>query len=311
MTLRIALLGRGAWGRTLMGLWQAQGHLVNSWSRSDGTDPATALQEADLVVSAVAMAGVLPLARQLQERWPQDLALLSCSKGIELQSLATASQLWDQGLGGRARLAVLSGPNLARELDLGLPAASTVASRDASLCSWLQDGLSGETLRLYRHDDPIGCEAAGALKNVIAIAAGICDGLQLGANAKASLLCRGLAEMAQLLQGLGGHSATLYGLAGVGDLLATANSPLSRNYRFGLLLAEGRDAGAALAEIAATVEGQATAAAALALARRHGWHLPICEQVHAVIAGQILPQQAVRALMGRELKAEGKPGTPP
>ncbi|MBM5803606.1 MAG: NAD(P)H-dependent glycerol-3-phosphate dehydrogenase [Cyanobacteria bacterium K_DeepCast_35m_m2_155] len=304
MTLRIAVLGRGAWGRTLIGLWQAQGHSLISWSRSEGPLPVDQLLNSDLVVSAVAMAGVATLAAELAPQWRAELPLLSCSKGIDPGSLATASQLWRQGLGPQSRLAVLSGPNLATELQQGLPAASTLASTDQELCQWLQHHLSGDTLRFYRHDDPWGCEAAGALKNVIAIAAGVCDGLELGANAKASLLCRGLAEMAQVIEGLGGQSSTLYGLAGVGDLLATANSRLSRNYRFGLLLATGLSASEAQHSIAATVEGEATARAALQLAQRHGWHLPICEQVDALIQGTIKPSQAVKALMGRELKAE-------
>jgi glycerol-3-phosphate dehydrogenase (NAD(P)+) len=142
---------------------------------------------------------------------------------------------------------------------------------------------------------------------VIAIAAGICDGLELGANAKASLLCRGLVEIGQVVSGLGGQSSTLYGLAGLGDLLATASSPLSRNYRMGLLLAQGCTAAEALARIGATVEGVRTADAALALASQRQWHLPICEQVAAVISAAVTPAQAVQSLMGRELKAELRP----
>lgn len=307
MTLRITVLGRGAWGATLMDLWQSQGHQVSSWSRADGPDGPGALHESDLVVSAIAMAGILDLATRLAPRWPMGLPLLSCSKGIDLQRLETASQLWCRGLGQRPRLAVLSGPNLARELQQGLPAASTLASDDQELSTWLQHHLSGDTLRLYRHHDPVGTEAAGALKNVIAIAAGICDGLELGANAKASLLCRGLVEIGQVVSGLGGQSSTLYGLAGLGDLLATASSPLSRNYRMGLLLAQGSTAGEALARIGATVEGVHTADATLALARQRGWHLPICEQVAAVINAVVRPVEAVQALMGRELKAEVHP----
>ena len=304
MALQISVLGRGAWGATLSGLWQRQGHQVRSWSRRDGHQPSADLLNADLVVSAVAMSGVRQLAATLAPIWPAELPLLSCSKGIDLEQLATASQLWSRALPSTARIAVLSGPNLATELDQGLPAASTIASDDAALSQWLQHHLSGGSLRLYRHDDPVGTEAAGALKNVIAIAAGICDGLQLGANAKASLLCRGLLEIGQVVQGLGGSSSTLYGLAGLGDLLATANSPLSRNYRFGRLLAEGQSVEEALDQIGATVEGRSTVAASLRLARERGWHLPICDQVQAVIAGEISPAATVRALMGRELKPE-------
>ena len=133
-------------------------------------------------------------------------------------------------------------------------------------------------MRLYASADPLGVELAGALKNVMAIAGGICDGLQLGANAKASLLCRGMAEMALVLERLGGDPSSLYGLAGLGDLLATANSPLSRNYRFGLALAEGKGRDEALLQVGATVEGQKTAEAVVAVGERYGLDLPICQQ---------------------------------
>jgi glycerol-3-phosphate dehydrogenase (NAD(P)+) len=185
-----------------------------------------------------------------------------------------------------------------------LPAASVLACLDSALASRLQAELSGQSLRLYTNQDPIGTEIAGALKNVMAVAAGIADGLQLGANAKASLLCRGLAEIGVVLRGFGGHPETLYGLAGLGDLLATSYSPLSRNYRCGLLLAEGRSEAEAKAVLAATVEGPQTARAALLLAKEQSWHLPICEQVVSVLDGFTHPAQAVRVLMERDLKPE-------
>jgi glycerol-3-phosphate dehydrogenase (NAD(P)+) len=252
------------------------------------------------------MAGVEPLAALLAPQWPDGLPLLSCSKGLDLVGLCTASQLWSQHLGPQP-LAVLSGPNLADELDRGLPAASVIASEDGALRQRLQAALGTPNLRLYTNADPIGTEASGALKNVMAVAAGISDGLGLGANAKASLLCRGLAEIGTVLRALGGQPATLYGLAGLGDLLATANSPLSRNYRFGLLLAEGCDESVALARIGATVEGPRTARASLALAQREGWRLPICEQIVGLLPGGIDARQAVRALMDRDPRAEAEP----
>lgn len=303
MALRIAVLGQGAWGRTLASVLRQQGHELAVWSRSHGGDPAAVLQQQDLVLSAVAMAGVPALAQQLSACWPGAVPLVSCSKGIDLQQHCTASQLWQQAIPSLACL-VLSGPNLAAELDQGLPAASVLASTHTALASELQRQLSSQRLRLYTNADPIGTELAGALKNVMAVAAGICDGLGLGANAKASLLTRGLAEMGRLSQLLGGDPATLYGLAGLGDLLATANSPLSRNYRFGLHLAEGDSAAAAFARIGATVEGPATAEAALELARRHALHLPICEQVVGLLQQRVAPQEAVRALMERNLRQE-------
>ncbi len=303
MGLRISVLGRGAWGSTLARLWQEDGHAVRSWSRRDGGDAVPLLQGSDLVVSAVSMAAVTGLARTLAADWPAGLPLLSCSKGLDLDGLCSASQLWGQQLAA-APLAVLSGPNLADELDRGLPAASVIAASDAALALRLQISLRVPHLRLYTNADPIGTEAAGALKNVMAVAAGISDGLGLGANAKASLLTRGLAEIGAVLVALGGQSSTLYGLAGLGDLLATANSPLSRNYRFGLAMAEGLSESEALAAIGATVEGPRTARAALLLAGRRGWNLPICEQVVRLLDGLIDAPKAVQSLMQRDLKAE-------
>ncbi|MCT0231816.1 NAD(P)H-dependent glycerol-3-phosphate dehydrogenase [Synechococcus sp. CS-1324] len=303
MAVRIGVLGQGAWGRTLAALLQRQGHRVEVWSRRLQTDPLSLLQQQDLIISAVAMAGVPSLARQLAPAWPSGLPLLSGSKGIDIDQLCTASQLWERSI-PELDCVVLSGPNLADELDRGLPAASVLASRHQALASRLQQELSSDSFRLYTNADPIGTELAAALKNVMAVAAGICDGLSLGANAKASLLTRGLAEMGRLTAAMGGDPTTLFGLAGLGDLLATANSSLSRNYRFGLLMAEGMPAEQALRRIGATVEGTMTAEAALALAQRGGWSLPICEQVVALIQGRSGPQAVVRALMERDLRQE-------
>ena len=210
---------------------------------------------------------------------------------------------WERA-GSGIELLVLSGPNLATELAAGLPAASVLAARNGTLARRLQHALSSERLRLYTNNDPVGTEVAGALKNVMAIAAGVCDGLALGANAKASLLCRGLVEMGLVIQEMGGQPSSLYGLAGLGDLLATANSSLSRNYRFGLALAEGCSRSEALVRVGATVEGASTADAALALARQRGWHLPICQHVAELMQGHLEPHQVVRRLMERDLKQE-------
>jgi len=302
--LRITLLGRGAWGGTLARLWRDAGHGLAIWSRRDGGSAAPLLAGSDLVVAAVSMAAISPLARELSSHWPQGLPLLSCSKGIDPERLGTATQLWGHWLGERP-LAVLSGPNLAAELDRGLPAASVIACTDQTLASQLQVALRCPNLRLYTNDDPIGTEAAGALKNVMAVAAGISDGLGLGANAKASLLTRGLAEIALVLAALGGRPGTLYGLAGLGDLLATANSALSRNYRFGGLLAEGLDEAEALTAIGATVEGPRTARATLQLGRSRGLSLPICEQVVQLLEGHCDAPTAVRRLMERDPRPEG------
>jgi len=293
----------GAWGSTLAELWQAKGHQLTTWSRRLGGDPEGVLPGAELVVSAVAMAAIPGLAARLAPHWPAGVPLLSCSKGLDPQGLCGASGLWS-GLLPTVPMATLSGPNLATELARGLPAASVIAAHDQALAQRLQHELRSAHLRLYTNQDPEGTEIAAALKNVMAIAAGVSDGLGLGANAKASLLCRGLAETGLVLKALGGQPSTLYGLAGLGDLLATANSPLSRNYRFGLLLAEGVGAAEAQQRIQATVEGPATARAALRLADREGWSLPICRQVVELLEGHLTAPEAVQALMEREPRPE-------
>ena len=297
------MLGLGAWGSTLAELWRGQGHQLTTWSRRSGGDPADKLVGAELVVSAIAMEGVANLAAQLAPRWPEGVPLLSCSKGIDPEGLCSATQLWSLQLPSTS-MAALSGPNLATELARGLPAASVIASLDKELAQRLQTALRTPHLRLYTNQDPLGTEVAGALKNVMAIAAGISDGLGLGSNAKASLLCRGLAETGLVLKALGGQPSTLYGLAGLGDLLATANSPLSRNYRFGLLLAEGASEEDARHQIKATVEGPRTARATLRLADREGWSLPICRQVVELLEGELTAPRAVQALMEREPRPE-------
>ena len=304
--LRIGILGLGAWGGTLAALWRDRGHRVEGWGRRDGGDPAALLSGQDLIVAAVSMAGVTQLASQLASQWPAGLPLVSCSKGIDLQQGCTASGLW-QRANPAIPLLVLSGPNLASELAQGLPAASVLAASDGALARELQPNLSSERLRLYTSSDPIGTEVAGALKNVMAVAAGVSDGLGLGANAKASLLCRGLVEMGLVLAELGGHPSSLYGLAGLGDLLATATSPLSRNYRFGLLLAGGLSSAAAIERIGATVEGVPTARAVMQLAEQRGWNLPISAQVLDLVDGHTSPDAAVRHLMERQLREERLP----
>ena len=304
MSLSIAVLGLGAWGTTLAGLLQQQGHRIQGWSRRQGGDPLRTLEGVDLALVTTSMAGVEQLAPELGPQWPQAVPLLSCTKGINLLQQCTPGQLW-QRHSPDLSLMVLSGPNLASELAAGLPAASVLASGSEALARQWQHRLSSDRLRLYTNSDPIGTEVAGALKNVMAIAAGVCDGLQLGANAKASLLCRGLVEMGVVIDGLGGSPTSLYGLAGLGDLLATANSALSRNYRFGLALAEGLPREQALVQVGATVEGVSTAEAVHALGLQHGWHLPICREVVGLLEGKVTAAAAVRRLMERDLRQEG------
>ena len=277
------------------------GHQVHIWRRQHGPEALQALERVDLLVGATALVGVSGLGQQIKA-WSAR-PLLSCSKGLDPTSGKTASGLWTEACPSWP-VAVLSGPNLATELQQGLPAASVLAGHDDNLISDLQQQLSTEQFRLYRNNDPLGTEVAGGLKNVMAVAAGICDGLQLGANARASLLTRALAEMATVLHGLGGRQETLYGLAGIGDLLATATSPLSRNYRFGVCLAEGLGRQQALAKVGATVEGVPTCEAIAAMGQQQQWSLPITESVAAVLRSDLSPSQALSQLMRRELRCE-------
>ena len=301
MGLNIAVLGGGAWGSTLAELLLNSGHQVRLWRRSHGEDALQALQSCELVVAAMALAGVTSVGQRIAHWTPRPL--VSCSKGLDPSSGDTASGLWNRVCPSWPVL-VLSGPNLATELQHGQPAASVLAGHDQDLLATLQRQLSTDQLRLYRNNDPRGTEVAAGLKNVMAIAAGVCDGLGLGANARASLLTRALAEMALVIQALGGRSETLYGLAGIGDLMATATSPLSRNYRFGLALADGLSQSEALERIGATVEGIPTCEALCSLAQRHGWQLPIASTVLALVRAELEPATALKQLMRRELRSE-------
>lgn len=301
MGLNIAVLGGGAWGSTLAELLLNSGHQVRLWRRSHGEDALQALQSCELVVAAMALAGVKPVGQRIAQWTPRPL--VSCSKGLDPSSGDTASGLWNRVCPSWPVL-VLSGPNLATELQHGQPAASVLAGHDQDLLATLQRQLSTDQLRLYRNNDPRGTEVAAGLKNVMAIAAGVCDGLGLGANARASLLTRALAEMALVIQELGGRSETLYGLAGIGDLMATATSPLSRNYRFGLALADGLSQSEALERIGATVEGIPTCEALCSLAQRNGWQLPIASTVLALVRAELDPATALKQLMRRELRSE-------
>ena len=301
MALTIGVLGGGAWGSTLAGLLSQSGHHVQIWRRHHGPQGLQALEAAELLVGATALVGVSGVAQRIKGWSARPLVELLERPGPKQRP--TASALWLAAC-PLWPVVVPSGPNLASELQQGLPAASVLAGHDEGLLSELQQQLSTEQFRLYRNTDPLGAELAGGLKNVMAVAAGICDGLHLGANARASLLTRALAEMATVLRGLGGRQDTLYGLAGIGDLLATATSPLSRNYRFGLALAEGLSQQQALERVGATVEGVPTCEAIATLGRQKQWSLPITESVASLLRAELSPAEALQHLMQRELRCE-------
>jgi len=235
---------------------------------------------------------------------PRSLPVLSAAKGIEHQTNMRMSEvLIDLGWPGEL-VAAVSGPNLAHEVAKGLPATAVVASESLAVAELWQRALAGPTFRVYTSTDLIGVEFAGAYKNVIAIASGAAWGLNFGANTVASIMTRGLAEMGRLGAALGADPMTFQGLAGVGDLAATCFSPLSRNRRFGELLAGGKSVAEARAVIGEAIEGAATAAVALELARRHGVELPICAAVAAVVNGEKDVAGAMVALLSRPLKTE-------
>ncbi|MEP7215086.1 MAG: NAD(P)H-dependent glycerol-3-phosphate dehydrogenase [Anaerolineaceae bacterium] len=233
----------------------------------------------------------------------EGVPVLSAAKGIELATGRRMSEVLAEKW-PLQQIAVLSGPNLAHEVGRGLPAAAVVASAGAETAIAWQQALATASFRLYTSSDVVGVELAGALKNVVAIAAGAAVGLNLGANAVAAIVTRGLAEITRLGLALGADAATFSGLAGVGDLTVTCFSPLSRNHRLGELLAAGVSASAALAQIGEAVEGAATAGVALELAARAGVELPIAREVAAVLAGKRKVSEAMSLLLTRPLGPE-------
>ena len=330
MSDQIGVIGAGAWGTTLAVRLADAERPVTLWAHSNeaaerlaharqnrrylpgmifppnvrvATDPSYLAEPHRLFVLAVPSAHVRPTLQQLAERLHPGVPVLSVVKGIEHASRLRMSEVINEELPGRS-VAVLSGPNLAREIAAGKPAGAVVASNDASLAATVAQLLSSERFRVYTNPDVIGVELGGALKNVVALAAGMVDGLGLGDSAKAGIITRGLAEMTRVGMAAGANPMTFSGLAGVGDLIATCMSPLSRNRRAGELLASGLAWTDVAAQLDGVAEGVATVAGALGLAAAHGVEMPIAEQVDAVLHRGIAPLEAVATLMSREPKDE-------
>jgi glycerol-3-phosphate dehydrogenase (NAD(P)+) len=245
-----------------------------------------------------------PTLERLQGHSGANGFLWAC-KGFDPATGLLPHELIASALPELKRVGALSGPSFAMEVARGLPAALTVASLDDTFASSAAAALNGAPLRVYSSTDLVGVEVGGALKNVMAIAAGISDGLGLGANARAALVTRGLAEMARLGTHMGGSLETFMGLAGVGDLVLTATGDLSRNRTVGLRLAAGIPLASVLEELGHVAEGVHTARSALALAARHGVSMPITEAVSAVLFEGLAPRSAVQSLLAREAKREG------
>ena len=300
----IAVLGRGAWGSTLANLAKAKAGSLRQWSRRDGSAISEVIRDSNIVISAISMRGVPSTIAQVRAvGLPADAIIVSATKGLDAGSLKTPAQLWQAAFPELA-VVVLSGPNLSKEIDRGLPAATVVSSTSIGAAEVVQQALASERFRVYTNDDPIGTELGGTLKNIVAIAAGVCDGLQLGANAKSALIARGLAEMVRIGVQLGAQAETFSGLSGLGDLLATCSGMLSRNYQVGFHLARGRSLVDILDSLEGTAEGVNTTPVMLEIASREGLTLPITHQVNRLLNGEIAPVEAVTALMDRTLKPE-------
>jgi len=325
--MRVAVLGAGAWGTAIacvlaarheVALWarDAQQALVMAQTRRNdrylrGIEiPATVTLSADLAaatsgialaLAATPVAGLRDLLAKLDRKTP----LVWLCKGFEEGSGALPHQLAAEVLGDKARCGALSGPSFAEEVARGLPCALTLASRDAAFAREAAAIVHGGRMRVYYSADLVGVEIGGAVKNVMAIAAGISDGLGLGLNARAALITRGLAEIARLGAALGAAPETLMGLAGAGDLILTATGDLSRNRRVGVELARGKALEAILKDLGHVAEGVRSAKEVFNLSKRRGIEMPVTEAVNAVLEGQLKPAAAVERLLSRDLKREG------
>ena len=327
---RIGVLGAGAWGTTLAVLGQRAGREVVLWARRSlqaatlfarrenllhlpgvSLDPAIRITnsiEAALEADAVLVA--LP-AQHMREHlaalsWPTSIAAVICAKGIERDTLKSMPEVMAEIHPG-VPLAMLSGPNFAGEVARGLPGAAVIAGTDAALVEQLAAALATAQFRPYASDDLIGVALGGAAKNVLAIGCGIVVGRGLGENARAALLTRGLAELGRLIAAAGGKRETAMGLSGAGDLILTATSRQSRNTSLGEALGQGRLLAEILAERQSVAEGVESAAAVVALARRHGVEMPICQSVATILAGGEIDVE-LRRLLARPLKRELETG---
>lgn len=301
MIQQSTIVGAGAWGSALAGLVRSPQKQI--WSRGTGQPIAEAVAESDLIVSAVSMVGVKDVIAQLQGQLRPQQILVTTTKGLDLASNLTPSQIWAAAFPENP-IVVLSGPNLSEEIRRGLPAAAVAAGAHPVATATVQEVFSSSLFRVYTNDDPLGVELGGTVKNVMAIAAGTCDGLGLGSNAKAGLLTRGLAEIIRIGTYWGAKPETFYGLSGLGDLLATCSSALSRNYRVGYGLAQGKSLPEVLAEIGGTAEGVNTTQVLVQIADRYAIELPITFMVDRLLRGDITPEAALTALMQRDRRSE-------
>ena len=331
----VAVLGAGSWGTALAVHLGRVGHDVRLWARDralvdemavrranavylpgvhfpDSVSVthalADALRNADLVVSAIPSHGCRGVIHGAAASLAAHAVIVSATKGLEAGTLLRMSEVIAQEAGATHPVVVLSGPSFASEVARQLPTAILAASQDAAAIELVQQEFRGPYFRLYGSDDVIGVEIGAAMKNIIAIAAGVVEGLGLGHNALAALITRGLAELTRLACAAGGHRETLAGLSGLGDLVLTCTSNLSRNRRVGLELARGRALPEILAGMKMVAEGVLTAGVALALGERYGVELPITTQMAEVLDGRTDVRTALDVLMLRRQRAEAETG---
>ncbi|MGE5488122.1 MAG: NAD(P)H-dependent glycerol-3-phosphate dehydrogenase [bacterium] len=327
---RLAIIGGGSWGTALaivlaprfpeVRLWVFEADLAERMAATRENDvflpgftlPGNvgietelpcALTGADIVLSVTPSHVTRAVYERMRPHLSPSMLLVSATKGIENGTLMRMTEVIREATGA-GPVAALSGPTFAREVARGEPTALVVASEDAALCRAVQVAFSGPSFRVYTNSDPVGVELAAALKNVIALGAGVCVGLGLGNNTMAALIARGLAEITRLAVAMGGQPLTLAGLAGLGDLVLTCTGELSRNRTVGFELGRGRSLDEITGSMRMIAEGVRTTYAAVELAARHGVEMPIAARVHAILSGRQTPQQAIRELMERSLKGE-------
>ena len=327
----LAVLGAGSWGTALAIQFARAGHPTRLWGRDAAQQAAMAAARRNLrylpdapfpdnlsvvggldealdgareVLIAVPSHALRGLLGELAPRLGAGVRLAWATKGFELDTGLLPHQVARQVLGDERPFAVLSGPTFAREVGAGLPTAMTIASTDEAFAGELARSLSGGNFRAYTSSDIVGVEVGGAIKNVLAVGAGLADGLGFGANTRVALITRGLLEMTRLGVALGARRETFMGLAGLGDLVLTCTDDQSRNRRFGLLLAAGHSVEAALAEIGQVVEGYLAARAVHAVAARQQVEMPICEGIYRLLYEGLPAREVVKTLMSRPIKSE-------
>ncbi|WP_282269648.1 NAD(P)H-dependent glycerol-3-phosphate dehydrogenase [Stenotrophomonas sp. PS02298] len=328
---KIAVVGAGSWGTALATLLARHGHTTVLWGRDAAvieaidqrhenprylpgiplpeslrasTDLAATVTGADWILVVVPSHAFAETVRALAPLRPAGAGVAWATKGFEPGSGRFLHEVAREVLGPDVPLAVVTGPSFAKEVTLGLPTAITVHGDDDAFSQQVADAMHGPAFRAYTGDDMVGAELGGAMKNVLAVATGVADGMQLGLNARAGLITRGLNEMLRLAAAIGGKPETLMGLAGLGDLVLTSTGDLSRNRRLGLALGRGQSLPDAVKEIGQVVESVQTADEVMRQADRHGIDLPISKAVQSVLHGELSPSEGLQQLLAREQKPE-------